>query len=95
MGSQDRVEIFEVKQGKEVHWPEESEGATYETVCLRCPDGWKRSFRVDEKTRGVAKNAVGYHVRANQGHQVRVTYSLPASKADSITPPADELEPLS
>jgi hypothetical protein len=68
---------FEVRAGEKADWPQEQEGGKYDVVCLGCEHGWKRSFRVYRGV-GVAKENVEYHVKANPGHRVRVTYIPPA-----------------
>lgn len=75
MCSESEPYVFEVREGKEVRWPEDKEGWTYETVCLECPDDWKRKYRAEPQGGVRVKDIVDDHVRRNKGHRVRVIYS--------------------
>lgn len=75
MCSESEPNVFEVSEAKEVRWPEDMEGWTYETVCLECPDGWKRKLRAEPQAAIRVKDIVEDYYRRNKGHRVRVTYS--------------------
>jgi len=77
MCSEPEFHVFEVREGKQVCWPEDKEGWTYETVCSGCPDGWITKYRAESQAGVRVKDIVEDHVRRNRGHRVRVTYSPP------------------
>ena len=85
MRKESECEVFEVREGKKVCWPEDKDGWTYETVCLGCPDGWTRRYRA----RPQAGVQVSRYAAGNQRLDNKPL--LPAFSSSTSVEPLDPL----